>query len=114
MKIDFSQELKTITGDTLVRDVVRDGQSQRIPATLRWAAVDALLTVPADGGKVTAEDKANRYNLALRIQESTTSIEVSVDDLTFIKGCCDAHFAPLVMGQTRKLLDPPGETTESK
>ena len=104
MKIDFGQELKTIEGDVLQRTRRKGDQITEVPATLQWAAVEALLSVDP---KVTisGEDKAKRYELALKIQESNGSIDLGVDDVSFVKKICDDHFAPLVMGQTRKMLE---------
>jgi hypothetical protein len=109
MKIDFNQELKTIEGETLQRARRKGNQVVEEPATLRWAAVEALLTVPPKD-TLPGEEKARRYDLALKIQESNGSIDLSVDDISFIKTLCDGHFAPLVMGQTRLMLE--GKTTQ--
>ena len=81
------------------------------PATLRWAAVEALLTT-APTATFSGEEKAKRYDLALRIQESNGSIDLGVDDVSFIKKLCDDHFAPLVMGQTRRMFE--GEQSSEK
>ena len=106
MKIDFNQELKTIEGDTLMRQKREAGAVVEIPATLKWAAVEALLTTgPKD--QAPGEEKARRYDLALSIQESEGPIDLGVDDLSFIKKLCDNHFTPLIVGQTRKALEGP-------
>jgi hypothetical protein len=108
MKIDFSQELKTIEGGTLMRPKQIDKEVRQIPATLKWAAVEALL---ASGGvdKLSGEEKGRRYELALKVQEAKEAIDLSVDDVSFIKKLCDDHFAPLIVGQTRRLLDGKGD-----
>ncbi len=108
MKIDFNQELKTIEGDVLQRTRRKDNAITEEPATLRWAAVEALLTTDSKVS-LPGEEKAKRYELALKIQESNGSIDLGVDDVSFIKKICDAHFAPLVMGQTRKMLEGKSE-----
>jgi len=107
VKIDFNQEFKTIEGETLMRTRRVGGTITEEAATLRWAAVEALLTTPS-GASVTADEKGRRYELALKIQSSPEALDLSVDDLSFIKGLCDEHFAPLVMGQTRKMLEGAG------
>jgi len=108
MNIKFSQELKTIEGDSLQRSRRKGDEIVEVPATLRWAAVEALLTT-ASNEKTTGEEKARRYELAIRIQEAHEDLDLSVDDISFIKNLCDAHFPPLVMGQTRRMLE--GKTT---
>jgi hypothetical protein len=109
MKINFSQELKNIEGETLMRSRRKDDVVVEIPADLRWAAVEALLTTAPDA-TLSGEEKARRYELALRIQEATVEIDLSVDDISFVKKLCDTHFPPLVMGQTRRMLE--GKTTQ--
>ena len=110
MKIDFTQELKTIEGDTLQRQKVnrRENKIEEIDATLKWAAVEALLTVDPKA-EISGEEKAKRYEIALKVQEATGPIEISVDDAALIKKLCDQHFTPLIVGQTRRLLDPKGD-----
>jgi hypothetical protein len=104
MKIDFNQELKTIEGSTLMRTKQEGNTITQLAATLKWAAVEALL---ASGGvdKLSGEEKARRYDLAVSIQQSDQALDLGVEDVSFIKKLCDEHFAPLIVGQTRKLLD---------
>lgn len=105
MKIDFNQELKTIEGNTLMRAKQEGGAVVELPATLKWAAVEALLATRGEQSKLSGEEKAKRYDLALKIQESEGALELGVDDVSLIKKLCDENFAPLIVGQTRKLLD---------
>jgi len=104
VKIDFNQEIKTIEGATLMRVRAVNGAVTELAATLRWAAVEALLTTPSNL-PTPAEEKARRYDLALKIQGNPGRLDLSVDDLSFIKKLCDEHFPPLVMGQTRRMLE---------
>ena len=104
MKIDFSQELKTIEGDVLKRNKLVDGAVVQVAATLKWAAVEALLGAPTTE-KTTGEEKARRYHLAVKIQDSSEPFDLSVDDVAYIKGLCDTNFAPLIVGQTRRMLE---------
>jgi len=111
MKIDFCQDLKTIYGDPLQRNMQKGGKIVQETATLRWAAVEALLTMPANANP-PAEEKAKRYELAIKIQESNGSLDLGVEDVAFVKKLCDEHFGPLVMGQTRRMLE--GEPSKEK
>ena len=105
MKIDFNQELKTIEGDTLKRNKMLDGgTSVHVPATLKWAAIEALLSsLPEE--KTSGEEKGRRYELALRIQEAAEPLDLSIEDIACVKKLCDANFAPLIVGQTRRMLE---------
>ena len=104
MKIDFNQELKTIEGETLFRSKAVDGAVVEIPATLKWAAIEALLaTNPKD--ELSGEEKGRRYELAIRVQEASTPVDLPVEDVALLKKLCDKHFAPLIVGQTRRMLD---------
>lgn len=104
MKIDFGQELKTIEGSTLMRNRQEGDKIVQLPATLKWAAVEALLAAGAVD-KLSGEEKGKRYDLALKVQESNGPLDLGVEDVSLIKKLCDEHFAPLIVGQTRKLLD---------
>ena len=106
MKINFNQEFKTIEGDTLLRNKLNRESSKEIalPATLKWAAVEVLLVPPATV-QLSGEEKAKRYELALLIQNACSSIDVPVEDAALIKKLCDAHFPPIIVGQTRRMLD---------
>lgn len=104
MKIEFNQELKTIEGDTLLRTKRSGAEIIEIPVTLKWATVEALLTTDAKSPP-PGEEKVRRYELAISIQESDGPLDLGVDDLSFIKRLCDAHFPPLIVGQTRKALE---------
>jgi len=104
MKIDFNQELKNIEGATLTRTRQDGDKIVQLPATLKWAAVEALLAVGATD-KLSGEEKGRRYDLALKVQESHGPIELPVEDVSLIKTLCDEHFAPLIVGQTRKMLN---------
>lgn len=109
MKIDFSQTLKNIEGDNLLR-TRHDrnlNKSIELPATLQWAAVEALLAVQQDE-KLTGEEKAKRYELALKIQAASEPLDLPVEDVALLKKLCDANFATLIVGQVRRMLDAKG------
>jgi len=104
MKIDFNQELKTIEGDTLRRSKASGTSVVQIPATLKWAAVEALLGSPPEE-KTSGEEKGRRYDLALRIQTAEEPLDLSVEDIAYVKRLCDVSFPPLIVGQTRRMLE---------
>jgi len=106
MKVDFSQELKTIEGEPLLRSR-RDRKTDtnvEVTATLQWVVVEALLTVQANE-TLTGEEKARRYALALKVQEAKAPLELPVEDVALAKKLVDAHFMPLIVGQARLMLD---------
>lgn len=109
MKINFDQELKTIEGTTLMRTKSDGDEVTPVPATLRWACVEALLATSGEMAKLSGEQKAKRYDLALKVQGANGPLELGVEDVAEIRKLCDAHFAPLIVGQTRRLLDPTSE-----
>ena len=104
MKIDFSQEIKTIEGDSLKRPK-RDGDEIiQVTATLGWAGVEALLASnPKED--LSGEEKGRRYELALKVQAATGAIDLPVEDVALLKKLCDQQFAVLIAGQTRRMLD---------
>jgi hypothetical protein len=106
MKIDFAHEFKTIDGDVLLRAKRNraTNATDEVPATLQWAVVEALLATQQNE-TLSGEDKAKRYDLALKIQEAKAPVELPVEDVAFLKKLCDTHFTPLIVGQTRRLFD---------
>jgi hypothetical protein len=106
MKIDFSQELQTIRGETLTERVVTDPnnpEGELEVVTLGGCAVGALL-MPEQG--VQGKEKAKRYALAIKIQESDGDLELGVSQVALIKKMIGKHLGALVVGQCWAMLDP--------
>ena len=98
--LDFESRLSIL----VLCDAVESAFEFNKSNSVRWAAVESLLTT-SDNASTPIEEKARRYDLALTIQRAMERLDLSVDDLSFIKRVCDIHFAPLVMGQTRRMLE---------
>lgn len=100
MKIDFTKELTTIEGEPLKPfggDTV---------LTLGKVAVNALLGNPPQGQKPdTQEEMLKSYDLALRIQKSTTPIDITIDEAKKLKDKVAQNYNALVYGQVYHILE---------
>ena len=101
MKIDFTQNLKTL-GDTAMKDV--DERGEAIDATLKMAAVNALLAPQKDGE--TGVEKIKKYELAKMIFKAEGEIDVTADEVVMIKKAADKAFpSPMIVGQINEMLE---------
>lgn len=97
MKIDFSKEFKNLNNETL-----KSGETN---VTLKSICTEALLNSSVEE-KITGEEKAKRYNLALEIFASKQKIvEISIEDVAVIKKLVGDFYSPLVVGQAYKFLE---------
>ena len=102
MKIDFSQQIKYVDGSVLNKRGQTSDASD--PMTLGWCCVESLLATYVDE-KATGDEKARRYDLAMKIYSSGGLLDLPVDDVSYIKGLCDKFFSPLIVGQTRRMME---------
>lgn len=111
MKIDFTQCLQTWTGEPLELTKTQCPMCNRPtttrPATLRAVCADTLVMErPNDRDyQVDGEEKARRYQLALRIMNEDI-VDLTPEDLALIRKLCPKIFGPIVVGQIWTMLDP--------
>jgi hypothetical protein len=104
MKIKFDTVLVDIAGDK----IVSDGK----PLTLAAVALNSLLSPHADDTSISAQDKVDRFKLALKIGATNNSAddadrrEFSIEDVAELKKLIGRTYAPLVVGRAFELLDP--------
>lgn len=94
MKINFNQVLVNLKGEPLK-------QSEDEDATLGSVAVEALLAKKDATGK----DKANRYDLAMRIHNSEEPLDFKIKEMALIQKLIGDVWPPLVVGQAWKMLE---------
>lgn len=97
MTIDVTQTIKNYAGENV------DYQGK--PLTLRDAFTGAINnTLPNE--VLTAEQKAKIYALSIKIY-SANEINLTVDDMAFIKERCAIIWNPLIYGRVCELFDNP-------
>lgn len=96
MKVNFSQPLKNLNGDSL-----KDDKDVAIP--LGTVCTNALM-MTIQGDKADGVEKVKRYDLATRIH-SGGEVEVSVEDVALIKKMIGEGYGALVVGQAYKMLE---------
>lgn len=95
MKKDFNIAMTDLDGKPI------EGEGKSL--TAKGVALNALLVSPS-GDSSTGEQKAKRYDLALRIN-ATPELEVSPEEIVQLKELIGKIYAPLVVGQIYKFLD---------
>lgn len=105
MKIDFEAKLLDMDGKPMKeRQAGPDGKVVEIEATLGRVAANALLAMGDEDKGLTGEQKAKRYELAMKVIKGSQSLKV--EEITEIKATIGRHYAPIVVGQAWKMLDP--------
>ena len=98
MKIDFKQTMKTLDGEDL------KAEDKRTVITLQQVATQALLNMSEkDPDAQNGEQKAKRYELAMKIFNDTE--ELSIDEAKLLKDLIGRYFNPIVVGQAWKMLE---------
>lgn len=97
MDIDFSQALHDLSGKP-----VNDGEKE---LTLKTVCVNALLSLHNDEHNLRGEEKVTRYELAKKIYESKTPINVSSESIVLLKQLVAKSYGPLIVGQIWNMLE---------
>jgi len=109
MKIDFTQELRTIERKPLERTVqacATCGRPMETAAmTLRSVCTNALLTQTQDEANLPGDEKVRRYRLALQIANEDVA-DLPPKDVALLQELVGKLYAALVVGQVWGMLDP--------
>lgn len=97
MRKDFTIPLTHLDGTP-----IKDGDKQ---ATLTTVALTALLASYEDERALTGKEKAERYQLALKINKRPAEVDITAEQLTMLKSLIGKAFGPLVVGQVYDLLE---------
>jgi hypothetical protein len=103
--IDFNVTLKDLDGTTVVdKTLDAKGEYHTSECTLGRVAANALLAMTEADKGMTGETKVRRYDLAMRVIRG--SVALKAEEVSEIKQAIGKHYAPLIVGQSWKLLDP--------
>jgi len=101
MKIDFTQTLKTMSGEVM-KDM--DEKNEAVDATLKMAVVNALLAPQKE--EDTGINKIKKYELAKMIYNSEGETDITVEDVALIKKAVEKAFpSPMIVGQVNEMLE---------
>ena len=97
--INFDTEFKDMEGEVIKQPSGKN-------ATLRGAAVDALLAQFQDEQNLSGEEKLKRWTLAKHIVKSKDApCEVTAEDISLIKKLIAKAYGALVVGQAWEILE---------
>lgn len=103
MKIDMTKAIKNLEGDNLNNPESK--LKEKEPLMMRIVCVNSLLTQTQDDKNIDGNEKAKRFELAMRIY-TEKEIDLNVDELKLIKDLIGKIYPPLVVGRAYQILDP--------
>lgn len=120
VKVDFSQEIKSYTGETFItgqrletcphcsKDLPQVDEDTGEPLTLQLICARALANLSEKEIKtLSGEQKAARGLLAITIFQSDTIVELKVDDIKVLKEAIgNSTYNPVVIARAYEMLDP--------
>lgn len=114
MKIDLDYFYKTFDGQKVPKmDPGLDPETGRPYTNIQFLTLkDVLkqaLLIPSPSEKISGDEKERRCILAEKIHSEPKEIELGIDDLKMLKDLIDEHYPPLVVRQSRQILDPKGK-----
>jgi hypothetical protein len=106
MRIEFTQELKDISGSNIVDD---DGKN----VTLATVAIGSLLAITENTNTLSGTKKAHRGVLAHEIYTKNV-VDMEIEDVAMLKECIAEVYGPLVVFRAYELLDPKVKEVKGK
>ena len=106
MRRDFNQILLNLDGTP-----ARDQQDK--PIMLGFIATTALLA-HNQNDMATAEQKAKRFQIAVKINNRPGAVDITAEELSNIKECIGKFYGPLVVGRSFELLELEPKLVESQ
>jgi hypothetical protein len=97
MRINFAQELKTLSGET-----INKGESA---LKLSHVCCDALFATFEDEKNLSGDEKAKRFVLATKIY-GADFVDLSPEDVVVLKKLVGKAFSALIVGQAYQMFDP--------
>lgn len=100
MRRDLTQPILDLN-DKEIPNPQREGVSYQ----LLDVALSALLAAHEDERSLTGKEKADRFALALRINQRPDAVSLTAEQLTLLKTLIGKGFTPLVVGRAYELLE---------
>lgn len=98
MKRDLRQKMFNLEGVELKNE-------KGTPLTLCDVALNALLATFEDERALTGKEKADRYQLALKINKKPAEVDLTAEQMTLLKTLTGKAYGPLIVGQVYELLE---------
>lgn len=108
MKIDFDATITDINGTPVEEEpaVIKDGVEVKPSKllTLKSVAVNSLMQIYPDEHNLSGEEKANRFVLAMRINQGGEQ-DAKPEDISKIKQLVGKLYGPMVVGRAYEMLN---------
>ena len=109
MKIDMTKAIKNLEGDNI--DNPESKLKEKAPLTMKILCTNSLLTPTQDERNIDGNEKAKRFELAMRIY-TEKEVDLDIDELKLVKDLIGKVYSPLVVGQAYRILDPKAKASE--
>lgn len=73
--------------------------------TLTIAAINALLATYDDEKQLSGKEKADRMQLALKINKKPKEVDLTAEQLSLVKSLIAKAYGPLIVGRAWELLE---------
>ena len=107
MKLNLNKNILDLEGKE-VSEKVKDSDGNIVDRkiSIDQLIVSSLMNTYQDDDKSSGEDKLTRFDLALKIKNSKGDIELSTEDITFIKKYTKKGLlSPLAFARTNEALE---------
>lgn len=103
--INFDVTFKSLDGEEVKERILGlDGAVKDDTLTLGKVAANALLAMTDADKNMSGDVKVKKYDLAMRVIRGNVSLKA--EEIADIKSSIGKHYAPLIVGQAWKMLDP--------
>ena len=103
MRRDFSQPILDLNDKPVKMQTGVDGAVTEM--TLGMIAMNALLGTYEDERNLTGKEKAERMQIALRINKRMKEVDLTAEQMTMVKTLIAKCYGPLFVGRAWELLE---------
>lgn len=75
-----------------------------VEVSAKAVVVTALLAAFSDEAGLSVAEKVQRFALAVRLQNASAEVDVSLEDLVLIKKLVGKAYSPLIVGRVYEIL----------
>lgn len=115
MRRNFEQPIIDLWGKEIKPQDPRTGAylEDKPSLTLTTVALNALLNTYEDE-KITGKEKADRMQLALKINKNPKEADLTIEQMKLVKDLIGKAYGPLIVGRAYEMLEMEPKAVEAK
>lgn len=116
MRRNFDQPIKDLWDKEIKPQNPQTGEylQDQPSLTLTTVALNALLNTYDDEKALTGKEKADRMQLALKINRKPTEVDITAEQLAKVKELIGKAYGPLIVGRAYEMLEMEPKAVEAK